>query len=394
MNLSDQQQQGGTVAERSWTDIIPESERKRLEIEEENEKLKILCVDTSRRNKKMQPKSAAKSKSSSDEDEFVESHESEDDESSDEQQRKKGSARNRGAHEHSFKGLNAQEIRRFVRSYRKFPCPLNKIDVIAQDAHLEEKSQACLIDFAKKMDAVCKAALSEYEASGKPDEDLNDKSSKSAAANKPRGPTVSFNGVVLYPQQILEAEKYFAPLAHFIGAMTAGQFAFKTKLKQTYWQCEWGERDDTALLKGIYEHGYGNWEWIKADAMLGLGEKILMVQQEDGDSVEADTKTTDTKTKTKILLKPQSKHLRTRIDYLIKVLQNQINTEQYGADFKKKKETTSTAAKKTPSRKKAEHVEDEPNGNHENKSIRKKFVTFFMFYANKNFQENKLLRIL
>lgn len=69
--------------------------------------------------------------------------------------------------------MNAQEIRRFVRSYRKFPCPLNKIDVIAQDAHLEEKSQACLIDFAKKMASACQAALNEFEASGKTDDDPN-----------------------------------------------------------------------------------------------------------------------------------------------------------------------------------------------------------------------------
>lgn len=69
--------------------------------------------------------------------------------------------------EHFFKGLNAQEIRRFVRSYRKFPLPLTKIDVIAQDAHLEEKSQACLIEFAKKVQTVCKVALADFEASGK-----------------------------------------------------------------------------------------------------------------------------------------------------------------------------------------------------------------------------------
>lgn len=171
-----QQQQQGSTTDRSWTDIIPESERKQLEIDEENEKLKILCVDTSRRNKK---NVVQKSKSSSDEDEFVHSG-SNDDDSSDGDgggaHRKKTSGSSRraaGAHEYSFKSLNAQEIRRFVRSYRKFPCPLNKIDVIAQDAHLEEKSQACLIEFAKKMATACQTALSEYEANGKNDEDGN-----------------------------------------------------------------------------------------------------------------------------------------------------------------------------------------------------------------------------
>ena len=172
------EQQGAT--ERPWSEIIPETERKQFEIDEESEKLKILCVDTSRRNKKNQPATAkstiSKAKKPSSDEEFA-SHASDDsqnDNSSDgdDHPRKKGSRRT-GAHEHSFKGMNAQEIRRFVRSYRKFPCPLNKIDVIAQDAHLEDKSQACLVDFAKKMASACQAALNEYEASGKTDDDPN-----------------------------------------------------------------------------------------------------------------------------------------------------------------------------------------------------------------------------
>lgn len=186
----------------------------------------------------------------------------------------------------------------------------------------------------------------------------------------------------MYPQQILDAEHYFAPLAHFIDAITSNKFAFKTKLKQTYWQCEWTERDDTALLKGIYEHGYGNWEWIKADTGLGLGEKILMVDEPlvEEDTTELTTiasvaaaavkKSSKTKGSGKVMLKPQSKHLRTRIDYLIKVLQNQINTEKYGPEWKKKKESSSS--KKSSSRKKtSEFVDDEANG-HSEKSSRKK----------------------
>lgn len=82
-----------------------------------------------------------------------------------------------------------------------------------------------------------------------------------------------------------------------------------------------------------------------------------------------DKKTPKGKRSSKILLKPQSKHLRTRIDYLIKVLQNQINTEQYGADWKKNKDgtaatTTPSANKKSSSsRKKPTEVDnDDANG--------------------------------
>lgn len=74
----------------------------------------------------------------------------------------------------------------------------------------------------------------------------------------------------------------------------------------------------------------------------------------------------------KVLLKPQSKHLRTRIDYLIKVLQNQINTEQLGPDWKKRMNETVIAASssKKQSRKKTDADDEETN-----KFSRKRFVS-------------------
>ncbi|PNI42956.1 CHD2 isoform 26, partial [Pan troglodytes] len=35
-----------------------------------------------------------------------------------------------------------------------------------------------------------------------------------------------------------------------------------------------GVEDDSRLLLGIYEHGYGNWELIKTDPELKLTDKL------------------------------------------------------------------------------------------------------------------------
>jgi chromodomain-helicase-DNA-binding protein 1 len=158
---------------------------------------------------------------------------------------------------------------------------------------------------------------------------------------------LEINGVKVAAYQILETQTYFEPLAYFYPQLADKnadtQFQFKTKLKQTYWDCEWTVEEDKSLLRAIYEYGYGNWEWIKADPELKLGDKILVSDQAatakstDGEDASAGTskrsggaKTTGGGSK----LKPQSKHLRTRIDYLVKVLQNQMNTEKYGANWK------------------------------------------------------------
>jgi hypothetical protein len=41
-----------------------------------------------------------------------------------------------------------------------------------------------------------------------------------------------------------------------------------------HWDCPWDIEEDSALLKGIYECGMGNWEQIKMDHKLGLHDKV------------------------------------------------------------------------------------------------------------------------
>ena len=53
---------------------------------------------------------------------------------------------------------------------------------------------------------------------------------------------------------------------------------------------------------GIYEHGLGNWEAIRDSDPQGLGKKILPVNRS---------------------MKPQSSHLQTRAEYLLKLLQDE-----------------------------------------------------------------------
>ena len=60
--------------------------------------------------------------------------------------------------------------------------------------------------------------------------------------------------------------------------------------------------DDAKLLIGVYEHGLGNWESIRSDPELGLSNKILPANKS---------------------MKPQSSHRQTRVEYLLKLLQEE-----------------------------------------------------------------------
>ncbi len=164
--------------ERSWLEIIPESDRKRIEFEEEEEKLRQMHLTTLESRRRTNQSKTSKQASSSDEDNYNSGDGSVNSSDSEHQHSKKsksGKGKSKQKDEHVVKGLNAQEVRRFIRSYRKFPSPLTHIDTIAQDANLEEKSQAILIEFAKKMHQFCRAAVTEYESTKDPVEFENGK---------------------------------------------------------------------------------------------------------------------------------------------------------------------------------------------------------------------------
>lgn len=76
-----------------------------------------------------------------------------------------------------------------------------------------------------------------------------------------------------------------------------------TRPKPVQWSgVRWTAVDDAKLLIGVYEHGLGNWESIRSDPGLGLSSKILPSNKS---------------------MKPQSSHLQTRVDYLLKLLQEE-----------------------------------------------------------------------
>ena len=76
-----------------------------------------------------------------------------------------------------------------------------------------------------------------------------------------------------------------------------------TRPKPVQWSgVRWTAVDDAKLLIGIYEHGLGNWENIRSDPELGLSNKILPANKS---------------------MKPQNSHLQTRVDYLLKLLQEE-----------------------------------------------------------------------
>lgn len=132
-------------------------------------------------------------------------------------------------------------------------------------------------------------------------------------------------GLHIAPPTLLS---FILTVAHF------PRYRLVTPTKAVQWSVEWSAVDDSRLLVGVYEHGIGNWDAIKGDSKLGLGAKVLLYSGAQNGSPLPTTLMTlvlspSCEPSAQILSsdrsrKPQSSHLLTRVEYLLKLLQKEF----------------------------------------------------------------------
>lgn len=109
------------------------------------------------------------------------------------------------------------------------------------------------------------------------------------------------------------------------------------------WSVPWNDRDDSALLVGIWKHGFGCWEEIQSDETLGLkGKFVLELERDKKDTKDGGTPTveesakdgqpTTTKGKGKKQSAPGPVHLVRRGDYLLLTLVDSEAASQFRKD--------------------------------------------------------------
>lgn len=102
------------------------------------------------------------------------------------------------------------QIRRFVKSYKKFPAPLKRLDDIAADAELQEKPMSELRFLGEQLKSRCEACLSEFESTAK--ENKGEEEGKGPGRKRGRGPTFKIGGVMVNAKSFSAAVKELGPL--------------------------------------------------------------------------------------------------------------------------------------------------------------------------------------
>jgi hypothetical protein len=222
--------------------------------------------------------------------------------------------------------FTSNEIRRFIKSFKKFSDPLHRLDLITMDAQLEDKSRQDIEELAKHLYNECLLSVKQHNNESSPtpntQSSLSPKDEETSSTNpREKIPTIRLHNVPINALQLINSIRDLEPLKKlfFSNNEQRKSFSFPSsiKLKPVHWSCSWSLEDDKALLRGIYEYGYSNWEQIKMEPELGLSSKILLDDKQ---------------------LKPQANHLQTRADYLLRLLkqyyENPVNKKK---DLSKKK---------------------------------------------------------
>ncbi|XP_059917236.1 chromodomain-helicase-DNA-binding protein 2 isoform X1 [Gadus macrocephalus] len=316
-NFSNMEENGPELQDkniRDWDDIIPEDQRRKLEEEERRREMDdIFLLPRSRSSTKRAKANDSDSDAGSKLKHRSSGSDSETDDSDDDRKpKRRGRPR---ARKNNVEGFTDAEIRRFIKAYKKFGCPLERLEAIARDSELVDKSIADLKRLAELIHSSCVAAVQEHE------EHLKENPSEAKGPGKRRGINIKISGVQVNAKSIIQHEEEFEPLHKAVPSNPAerNKFQLTCRVKIAHFDVDWEIAEDVQLLLGIYEHGFGNWDLIKTDPDLKLADKILP----------------DDPSK-----KPQGKQLQTRADYLMKLLKKELDsndTSKTGEEAKAKK---------------------------------------------------------
>lgn len=288
---------------KDWDCIIPENFRLKIEQEERNKELDDLYLPPRQRKQVLQEekekqgvgageklKKGKKRKKSEESDEQIS------DNSEDGRPKKRG----RPPLKEKFTNFSDNELRRFIKSYKKFPVPIKRLEAIACDAELQEKPLSELKRVAEMLRERCITFLDEHK-------DI-DPSLSASASEKKRGAragfSVKFGGVSFNAKTLLACEEELAPLDEIL-PNTADErlnWTLEIKTRPANFDVDWDADDDSKLLCGIYQYGIGSWEAMKMDPSLNLVHKILLNDER----------------------KPQGKHLQSRAEYLLKIIKKNV----------------------------------------------------------------------
>merc|ERR1719192_1524932 len=130
-----------------------------------------------------------------------------------------------------LKEFNDTEIRRFVKSYKKFPLPLTRMEDIGCDAELRDKGTASLVELGRLLHEQCVEALGGEDTSG--------------LIERPE--SVKLGNVSVNPKTLLEIEALLRPLGRIVPEDAEERKTWKVDIsfKDAHFDVSWNLEEDS-----------------------------------------------------------------------------------------------------------------------------------------------------
>lgn len=117
----------------------------------------------------------------------------------------------------SVKGFSDAEIRRFLKSFRKFSAPLDRLEAVAGDAELQEKPLSDLRKLGELILQRCQEALESQKTGKDTPADVGDDGMTAGGRKKrERGPSLKISNVSVNAKTLLGCLQELQPLANLL----------------------------------------------------------------------------------------------------------------------------------------------------------------------------------
>ncbi|KNE95794.1 hypothetical protein PSTG_10855 [Puccinia striiformis f. sp. tritici PST-78] len=222
------------------------------------------------------------------------------------------------------KELNLKEIRDLIRAIQHFGDIRQRYDTMVKFAKLESKDRDVTLKCVDELREICERALAENEEAIRLKRQAGE---EVTPAMRNKAVLIEFRNVANINAETVMSRMKDLRLLH--DELTSERDPLNwthpaSALKSTTagWSCEWTEAKDNSLLIGAWRHGFGRWDLIRDDPELGLSDSIFL---DDPKRVKGE------EPKAKSI--PGGVHLSRRGDYLLRALreyheQQELEQEQ------------------------------------------------------------------
>ncbi|OLY82401.1 Chromodomain helicase hrp3 [Smittium mucronatum] len=379
----------GIDNELGWGEIIPEDERLRIEAETKASLEDELVWNTSRQRRR---KKRVKYTEDGMQESLIETDDGSDSGNlSNSKSRKKSGVLVSGSYKKKSSSsadssnrdsLTDKEVRSLIRALLRFGDLKIRTKHVISEAELQGKNPEALEKiFSELMDRCNEEIAKSSESPGTIPADILDEASDDPLSNRNKPinldgmnikkplknihfvfhNSVQVNATILV-QRIQDLKILYQKFDEngFTGS-NMKKFRLGVPLKPVNkWSVQWGQRDDSFLLVGIFKHGFGNWEAIQKDSELGLGEKLFLSSNDEVKFAKSLKDNQSNKTSRRsssavrdsisTVIAPKPTHLARRGEYLLKVLrENDISISNSKRSRKPASKTNLSSSKNTPS---------------------------------------------